>query len=75
MLSVALSDACLRDAKLYTGLNDAGQAVEHVVAAHGRLIADLRAARRQLEDQNIESARIDLLEQKLKAIATQILDL
>lgn len=74
MASVSLSDVAIRDARLLTGREDAAEAIELLVASHGRLIADLRKARRQLADLEQESGRLDDLEQRLVSLARLVLE-
>ena len=69
--SLEIPSAVVRQAELLTG-RSAAAALEHLVWKHGQLLADLRAARRQIHQFDQEQIRLDDLEQNLKEIADEI---
>ena len=69
-----LSFDVMRDASLLTGIEDGRDAVEAVVRAHGKLIADLRAARRRVDDLDKDAAETEDAEKRLVEMAREILE-
>lgn len=69
--SLEISSAVVRQAELLTG-RSAAAALEHLVWQHGQILADLRAARRQIHQFDQEQTRLDDLEHNLKEIADEI---
>lgn len=69
--SLEIPSAAVLQAELLTGRSSVA-AIEHLVWQHGQLLADLRAARRQIHQFDQEQIRLDDLEQNLKEIAHEI---
>jgi len=74
-IPLMLSERAVRDAKAYTGNPDAEHAVESLIDSYGNVVADLRKLRSRVRQLDAESAELDVLISKLRAIAELIDDL
>lgn len=65
----------VRDARLYSGVQDDTDAVCRVLSDYGRLVAEVRQLRRRVAQLDQEGAELDSLVDRLRFIAAQIDDL
>ena len=74
-VTLTLLSRLVIDAELYAPGRKGADAVEWILSDYPRLVAELRQARRQLDDFNAESAELDQLVDQLKTICRRVLDL
>lgn len=74
-VTLQLQQSLVRDARLYTAVDDDVEAVERLIVDYARISSDLRKARARLHDVDEEGALLDERLERLQAACRAILDL
>lgn len=74
-IHLSLSDRAVRDAKAYMSNSDPEHAIESLIDSYGALVSDVRKLRSRVRQLDDESAELDGLVSRLRAVASLIQDL